>query len=84
MRIEKDTIITLDDNLRYFVAAIKEIDNSRYILIGEESNPTNIKVCEEKQENELTKLTVIEDQEQKLYLLSEFMKDIANELEVNE
>lgn len=88
--MEKDTLITLDDNTKYVLLEELVVDNKKYFysvkMEVENEVPTNeYEIFEYEEEDGETYLTVLENDEFKERILIEFTKkfvDIIKEEEV--
>ena len=81
MEINKNTVITLDNNIKYVVGAIAIVDNIKYMYLIEKENMENIKICKQVRENEKIKVVVIEDPEELQKIVPYLYESAKSELE---
>ena len=84
--MEKDTIITLDDNVEYALLDKIIIDGKKYFfaikLDKETKNPTTeYEIFEEEKENNEIYMNLVEDNEFKEMLFVEFTNNYINTIE---
>lgn len=83
--MEKDTIITLDDNTTYALLDESTINNTKYffaVRLDENNNPTTeyeIFECEE--ENEETYMSVLEDDNLKQSIMVDFTNNFLEHIQ---
>ena len=86
--MEKDTVITLDDNSEYLLLENKIIDNKEYFLavkLGENEEPTKeYEFFEVEKEDNDNYINTLDDENKKNELIEEFAKKIETELKEDE
>ena len=76
--LEKDTMITLDNNKNYTVLRTIEYNNNQYALITD-FNGEDYVVFVEKEDGEIT-ISLIEDEKEEEIIINKFLKDSLEEL----
>lgn len=83
--MEKDTIITLDDNSKYVLLDETKIEDKKYffaIKLDNEGNPTtSYEIFEEENENGETYMNTLEECPKKEEIFIEFTKNYIKEIE---
>lgn len=80
MELKKGMLATLSDGKSYIIMLTMELNNIKYIYLVENENFDNIKFCTEEIENDMIKLTEVDDIDLKQTLLREFAKKFEREL----
>jgi len=76
--LEKDTMITLDNDKNYTVLRTIEYNNNQYALITD-FNGEDYVVFVEKEDGEIT-ISLIEDEKEEEIIINKFLKDSLEEL----
>lgn len=71
--IKELDVLTLDDDKKYLVSSIAEVDNIKYLFLVDMDDNTNVKLMEEKMVDEEIHLLVVEDKERLAKLLPELL-----------
>lgn len=84
MQVEKNNIITLSNQKKYFVVETTSINGKNYVCLAEENNPKSVKICKEEKENDKLKLIVVDNEGELVEVSMRFMETIVSELKENE
>lgn len=73
-KIKELDVLTLNDNKKYLVSCVAELDDIKYLFLVDMEDNTNFKLMAERLVGEEIHLTVVEDKDLMARLMPEFLK----------